>query len=84
MAVHIQKRQGYISWDEYFYGCGDSFRNGSKDPNSQVGACIVSEDNKDPVDGIQRVSNGCSDDEFPWARGRTAGDEVFVCDAAVS
>ena len=60
MAVHIQKRQDYISWDEYFMGVAMLSGMRSKDPNSQVGACIVSEDNGFP--------KGCSDDEFPWAR----------------
>lgn len=46
MAVHIQKRQDYISWDEYFMGVAMLSGMRSKDPNSQVGACIVSEDNK--------------------------------------
>ena len=42
MAVHIQKRQDYISWDEYFMGVAMLSGMRSKDPNSQVGACIVS------------------------------------------
>ena len=41
-----QKRLGYISWDEYFMGVADLSAKRSKDPNTQVGACIVSEDNK--------------------------------------
>ena len=68
MAVHIQKRQGYISWDEYFMGVAILSGMRSKDPNSQVGACIVSEDNKILSMGYNGFPNGCSDDEFPWAR----------------
>ncbi|MCH5295391.1 MAG: dCMP deaminase family protein [Treponema sp.] len=62
------KRTDYISWDEYFMGVAHlaSFR--SKDPNSQVGACIVSEDNKILSMGYNGFPRGCSDDEFPWAR----------------
>ena len=30
----------------------------SKDPHSQVGACIVSEDEQDPVNGVQWISKG--------------------------
>lgn len=41
-----QKRQGYLSWDEYFMGVAMLSGMRSKDPHSQVGACIVSEDNK--------------------------------------
>ena len=68
MAVHIQKRQGYISWDEYFMGVAILSGMRSKDPNSQVGACIVSEDNKILSIGYNGFPNGCSDDEFPWER----------------
>ena len=63
-----EKRQDYISWDEYFMGVAHlaSFR--SKDPNTQVGACIVSEDNKILSIGYNGLPKGCSDDEFPWSR----------------
>ena len=40
----------------------------SKDPNTQVGACIVSQDNKIPSMGYNGFPKGCSDDEFPWIR----------------
>ena len=40
----------------------------SKDPHTQVGACIVSEDNKILSMGYNGFPKGCSDDEFPWAR----------------
>ena len=40
----------------------------SKDPNTQVGACIVSEDNKILSMGYNGLPIGCSDDEFPWNR----------------
>ena len=62
------KRNDYISWDEYFMGVAHlaSFR--SKDPNSQVGACIVSPDNKILSMGYNGFPRGCSDDDFPWAR----------------
>ena len=39
------KRTDYISWDEYFMGIAVLAAKRSKDPNTQVGACIVSEDN---------------------------------------
>ena len=40
----------------------------SKDPNSQVGACIVNPENKILSMGYNGFPIGCSDDEFPWAR----------------
>lgn len=62
------KRQDYISWDEYFMGIAKLAGMRSKDPNSQVGACIVSQDNKILSMGYNGFPAGCSDDAFPWAR----------------
>ena len=62
------KRDGYISWDEYFMGVAKLSGMRSKDPNSQVGACIVSQDNKILSMGYNGFPMGCSDDEFPGAR----------------
>lgn len=68
MAVKIRKRNDYISWDEYFMGVAKLAGMRSKDPNTQVGSCIVSEDNKILSMGYNGLPKGCSDDEFPWAR----------------
>ena len=62
------KRQDYITWDEYFMSVALLAGMRSKDPSSQVGACIVSEDNKILSMGYNGFPKGCSDDEFPWAR----------------
>lgn len=62
------KRQGYITWDEYFMGVAVLTAQRSKDPNTQVGACIVSGDNKILSMGYNGFPNGCSDEAFPWAR----------------
>lgn len=62
------KRQDYISWDEYFMGVSMLSGMRSKDPSTQVGACIVSGDNKILSMGYNGFPNGCSDDEFPWER----------------
>ena len=61
-----EKREDYITWDEYFMGIAylSSFR--SKDPSTQVGACIVSSDNKILSVGYNGMPSGCSDDDFPW------------------
>ena len=67
------KRDGYISWDEYFMGVAKLSGMRSKDPHSQVGACIVSPDNKIMSMRYNGYPKGCSDDEFPWAR---EGDEL--------
>ena len=62
------KRTDYLSWDEYFMGVAMMSGMRSKDPNSQVGACIVSEDNKILSMGYNGFPKGCSDDEFPWEK----------------
>ena len=63
------KRTDYISWDEYFMGVALLAAKRSKDPNTQVGACIVSDDNKILSIGYNGMPIGCSDDEFPWEKG---------------
>ncbi len=62
------KRKDYISWDEYFMGVAHLSGMRSKDPNTQVGACIVSSDNKILSMGYNGFPSGCSDDIFPWER----------------
>ena len=62
------KRNDYISWDEYFMGVTLLASKRSKDPNTQVGACIVDESNVILTTGYNGFPIGCSDDEFPWAR----------------
>ena len=62
------KRKDYISWDEYFMGVAILSGMRSKDPHTQVGACIVSADNKILSMGYNGLPIGCSDDEFPWVR----------------
>lgn len=64
----MQKREDYISWDEYFMGVAMLSAMRSKDPNTQVGACIVSEEHKILSMGYNGFPIGCSDDEFPWVR----------------
>ena len=62
------KRTDYISWDEYFMGVAKLAARRSKDPSTQVGACIVSQDNIIISTGYNGMPKGCSDDEFPWDR----------------
>lgn len=64
----LKKREDYISWDEYFMGVADLSGMRSKDPNTQVGACIVSMDNKILSMGYNGFPRGCSDDDFPWGK----------------
>lgn len=62
------KRLDYISWDEYFMGVALLAARRSKDPSTQVGACIVDENNVILTTGYNGFPKGCSDDEFPWER----------------
>lgn len=62
------KRTDYISWDEYFMGVAMLAAMRSKDPNTQVGTCIVSEDNNILSMGYNGLPKGCDDDDFPWDR----------------
>lgn len=63
-----QKSNNYISWEEYFMGLAVLSSGRSKDNNTQVGACIVSPDNKILSMGYNGAPNGFSDDIFPWSR----------------
>ncbi len=63
-----EKRTDYLTWDEYFMGVAFLSGMRSKDPNTQVGACIVSDDNKILSMGYNGFPKGCSDDDFPWNR----------------
>lgn len=62
------KRENFINWDEYFMGIALLAAQRSKDPNTQVGACIVSKDNVIISTGYNGMPKGCSDDEYPWER----------------
>lgn len=80
------KRSDYISWDEYFMGIAKLSSMRSKDPNTQVGACIVNNHNKIMSVGYNGFPVGCDDDVFPWER---TGDELdtkypYVCHAELN
>ena len=57
-----------ISWDEYFMGLAHLSALRSKDPNTQVGACIVDEENKVVSIGYNGMPRGCQDNKMPWER----------------
>ena len=80
------KRTDYINWDEYFMGIALLTAMRSKDPNSQVGACIVSPENKILSLGYNGMPIGCSDDEMPWEREGDPLDTkyMYVCHAELN
>ncbi|XP_036156179.1 deoxycytidylate deaminase isoform X4 [Myotis myotis] len=66
--VPCKKREDYLEWPEYFMAVAFLSAQRSKDPNSQVGACIVNAENKIVGIGYNGMPNGCSDDLLPWRR----------------
>ncbi len=62
------KRQEVISWDAYFMGVAHLSALRSKDPSTQVGACIVDPHKKIVGIGYNGFPTGVSDDDFPWSR----------------
>ena len=78
------KRTDYISWDEYFMGVAKLAAHRSKDPSTQVGACIVSQDNIIISTGYNGMPKGCSDDEFPWDREGEQTKYPFVVHAELN
>uniref|UniRef100_UPI00398E8B09 deoxycytidylate deaminase-like n=1 Tax=Pristiophorus japonicus TaxID=55135 RepID=UPI00398E8B09 len=86
-AVPCKKREDYLEWSEYFMAVAFLSAQRSKDPNSQVGACIVNPENKIVGIGYNGMPNGCSDDLLPWAR--AAPDKLdtkymYVCHAELN
>lgn len=71
------KRNDYIAWDDYFMGVSLLAAERSKDPSTQVGACIVSDDNRILSTGYNGFPQGCSDDDFPWNRDASAGETKY-------
>lgn len=80
------KREEYLSWDEYFMGIALLSSLRSKDPSTQVGACIVNADKRILSMGYNGMPRCCSDDEYPWEK----DDEplkskyLYVCHAELN
>lgn len=85
-AAKTTKREDCLSWDEYFMSVALLSAQRSKDPSTQVGACIANDQNKIVGVGYNGFPSGCSDDELPWAR---EGDFLetkypYVCHAELN
>ncbi|OVA09535.1 CMP/dCMP deaminase [Macleaya cordata] len=83
------KRKGYLSWDDYFMALAFLSAKRSKDPNRQVGACLVSHDGIILGIGYNGFPRGCSDDKLPWAKKSKTGNPLetkypYVCHAEVN
>ena len=68
MQVDSKARKDYLSWDEYFMAVAKLSAMRSKDPHTQEGACIVSNDNRILSIGYNGAPNGFNDEKFPWGR----------------
>lgn len=68
IATKDQARKDVLSWNDYFMAIAKLSAKRSKDPNTQVGACIVSSGNRILSIGYNGSPNGFEDDSFPWAR----------------
>ncbi len=82
----MKKRQNYLDWDEYFMAIALLSAQRSKDPNTQVGACVANEQNKIVGVGYNGFPAGCTDESLPWAR---EGDFLdtkypYVCHAELN
>ena len=80
------KRSDYINWDQYFMGIALLSAERSKDPSTQVGACIVDQDNRILSMGYNGMPRGCDDDDMPWGRDGAVLDSkyAFVCHAELN
>ncbi len=81
-----RKREGYLTWDEYFMAVALLSAERSKDPSTQVGACIVNRQKKIVGVGYNGFPTGCSDEDLPWAREGAFLDTKypFVCHAELN
>ncbi|XP_060819230.1 deoxycytidylate deaminase [Bombus pascuorum] len=81
------KRKNYIDWEDYFMALAFLSAKRSKDPRTQVGACIVNEEKQVISIGYNGMPNGCSDDVFPWSKESVDPLEtknLYVCHAEVN
>ena len=70
----MYKREGYISWDEYFMGLAFLSAMRSKDPSTQVGACIVKDTQIIGI-GYNGFPKGSNDDDLSWGK---TGDILYT------
>ena len=78
----IKPRSGNLSWDEYFMGIASLSSLRSKDPSTQVGACIVDNNNKVVSIGYNGMPRGVDDNKIPWGHGEGLDSKyLYVCHA---
>ncbi|XP_048774472.1 deoxycytidylate deaminase-like [Ostrea edulis] len=82
-----KKRNDYLEWPDYFMAIAFLSAQRSKDPRTQVGACIVNEEKKIVGIGYNGMPVGCHDDKMPW--GRESDNvlntkQLYVCHAELN
>ena len=82
-----KRTDGVLSWDDYFMSVAFLSAQRSKDPSTQVGACIVNKDKRIVGIGYNGFPRGCHDDQLPWAREHEDPLQTkypFVCHAEMN
>ena len=75
-------REDYLNWEEYFMGIALLSAQRSKDPSTQVGACVVDRNNKVVSIGYNGMPRGVDDDRIPWGHGQGIESKyLYVCHA---
>ncbi|RXG55036.1 Deoxycytidylate deaminase, partial [Armadillidium vulgare] len=81
----MSKRVNFLPWEDYFMSVAFLSGMRSKDPSSQVGACIVNSDNIIVSIGYNGMPRGCSDDCMPWAKEAESRLETkYICHAEMN
>jgi len=81
------KRSGYLSWEDYFMSVAILSAQRSKDPVTQVGACIIDSANKIVGIGYNGMPHGCHDDDLPWGKSSPEyleNKHAYVCHAEMN
>lgn len=87
VKVKSAKRTDYLSWDDYFLAVAHLSSKRSKDPSTQVGACIVNAQNRIVGIGYNGFPSGCNDDDLPWEREAASPLDtkyMYVCHAEMN
>ncbi|KAK3929990.1 Deoxycytidylate deaminase [Frankliniella fusca] len=87
LSQRTKKREDYILWDDYFMSIAFLVSNRSKDPSTQVGACIVNKQNRIVGQGYNGMPRRCRDHEFPWDKTSSNPLETkyfYVCHAEMN
>eukprot|EP01135_Chromosphaera_perkinsii_P006956 Nk52_evm5s634 gene=Nk52_evmTU5s634 len=90
-SSHSDMRQDYLSWGDYFMAVAFLSSQRSKDPSTQVGACIVNQDKRIVGIGYNGMPRGCEDNQMPWGRGKDYPEKIgidskylYVCHAELN